>query len=50
MLAWVAWGLLAWVVVSVPVGLFVGRMIAFGARRDRLPGRLPGESFSRLSA
>ena len=47
MLAYVVLGLLAWVVSSLLVGLLVGRMIAFGARRDRLLERLPGESFSR---
>lgn len=42
-MAYVGLGLLAWLVVSVPVALLVGRMIAYGARQDRLPG----ESFSR---
>lgn len=42
----VALGLLLWLLVSVPVAVLVGRMIAYGARGDDLPRRLPGESFT----
>src|SRR5688500_11326434 len=42
MLLWVALALVAWIVLSIPVALVVGRMFAAGHVEPTGPGRAPG--------
>lgn len=39
-MSWWTWALLGWVVLSLPAGILVGRVIRKGQRRDRVRQRM----------